>query len=53
MTPGENGTVPGSTQECVGKRSEMTDNQTGTETKRRTFTDAVKKGRLPQDLLSK
>ena len=31
----------------------MTDKQTGTETKIRTFTDAVKKGRLPQDLLSK
>ena len=31
----------------------MTDKQTGTETKRRTFTDTVKKGRLPQDLLSK
>ena len=32
---------------------EMTDKQTGTETKKRTFTDAVKKGRLPQALLSK
>ena len=31
----------------------MTDKQTGTETKKRTFTDAVKKGRLPQDMLSK
>ena len=37
----------------VGKHTEMTDKQTGTETKRRTFTDAVKNGRLPQDLLSK
>ena len=31
----------------------MTDKQTGTETKTRTFTDAIKKGRLPQDLMSK
>ena len=31
----------------------MTDKQTGTETKRRTFTDAIKKGRLPKDVLSK
>ena len=37
----------------VGKHTERTDKQTGTETKKRTFTDAVKKGRLPQDLLSK
>ena len=53
MTTDENGTVPGSTQECVGNHTEMTDKQTGTETKKWTFTDAVKKGRLPQDLLSK
>ena len=39
--------------QCVGKHTEMADKQTGTETKKRTFTDAVKKGRLPQDLLSK
>ena len=31
----------------------MTDKQTGKETKKRMFTDAVKKGRLTQDLLSK
>ena len=37
----------------VGKHTEMIDKQTGMETKKRTFTDAVKKGRLPQDLLSK
>ena len=53
MTTVDNGTVSGSTQECVGKHTEITDKQTGTETKKRTFTDAVKKGRLPQDLLSK
>ena len=38
---------------CVVKHTEMTDKQTGTETKKRTFTDAVKKGKLLQDLLSK
>ena len=53
MTTSDNGTVPGSTQECVGKHKEITDKQTVTETKKRTFTDAVKKGMLPQDLLSK
>ena len=31
----------------------MTDKQTGTETERRMFTDAVKKWRLPEDLLNK
>ena len=31
----------------------MTDKQTVTETKKRTLTYDVKKGRLPQDLLSK
>ena len=31
MTTSDNGTVPGSTQECVGKNTEMTDKQTGTE----------------------
>ena len=30
MTTGDNGTVPGSTQECVGKHTEQTDKQTGT-----------------------
>ena len=25
MTTGDNGTVPGSTQECVGKHTELTD----------------------------
>ena len=53
MTTGDNGTVTGSTHECVGKHTEMTDKHTGTETKKRTFTDALKKGRLPQDMLSK
>ena len=33
MTTGDNGTMPGSTQECVGKHTELTDKQTGTETK--------------------
>ena len=28
MTTGENGTVPGSTQECVGKHTKLTDRQT-------------------------
>ena len=37
----------------AGKHTELTDKQTGTEIKKRTFTDAVKRGRLPQDLLSK
>ena len=53
MTTGDNGTVIGSTQECVGKHIELTDKQTGTDTKKRTFTDVIKKGKLPQDLLSK
>ena len=37
----------------VGKHTELTDKQTGMEIKKRTFTDAVKKGRLPHDLLNK
>ena len=37
----------------IGKHTEITYKQTGTETKKRTFTDAVKKGRLTQDILSK
>ena len=53
MTTGDNGTVPGSTQECVGKHTKLTDKQTGTETKKRTFTDIIKKGKLPRDLLNK
>ena len=53
ITTGGNVTVPGLTQECVGKHTELTDKQTGTETKKLTFTDVIKKGRLPRDLLSK
>ena len=52
MTTGDNGTVPGSTQECVGKHTELTYKQTGAETKKLTFTDVIKKGRLPRGLLS-
>ena len=37
----------------VGKHIELTDKQTGTETKKRTFTDVINKGKLPRDLLSK
>ena len=37
----------------VGKHTEHTDKQTGTKNKKRTITDAVKKGRLPWDLLNK
>ena len=53
MTTGENGTVPGSTQECVGKHTKLTDKQTEMETQKRTFTDVIKKGKLPRDLLNK
>ena len=53
MTTGDNVTVPGSTQECVGKHTEVTDKQTGTEIKKRAFIDAVKKVRIPRDLLNK
>ena len=53
MTNFYNGTVPGSTKECVGKHTKLTDKQTGTETKKRMFTDVIKKGKLPRDLLNK
>ena len=53
MTNGDNDTMPGSTQECFGKHTELTDKQTGTETKKRTFTDVNKKGKLPRDILNK
>ena len=36
----------------VGKHTELTDKQTGTETKKRTFTDVINKGKLPRDLLN-
>ena len=52
MTTGDNGTVPGSTQECAEKHTKMTDKQTGMETKKRTFTDVIKKGKLPHDFLN-
>ena len=38
---------------CVGKHTELTDKQTGTETKKRTFTDVIRKGKLPRDLMNK
>ena len=53
MTTRDNGTVPGSTQECVGKHTKLTDKQTGAVTKKRTFTDVIKKGKLLCDLLNK
>ena len=53
MTIGDNGTVPGSTQECVGKHTKLTDKQMGAETKKRTFTDVIKKGKVPCDKLNK
>ena len=37
----------------VGKHTELTDKQTGIDTKKRTFTDIIKKGKLPQDMLNK
>ena len=37
----------------VGKHTELIDKQTGTETKKRTFTDVIKKGKISQDLLNK
>ena len=37
----------------VGKHTELIDKQTGTETKKLTFTEVIKKVKLPQDLLSK
>ena len=53
MTTGYNGTVPGSTQECVGKHTKLTDKLTGTENKKWTFTDVIKKGKLTWDLMNK
>ena len=53
MTTGDNGTVPGSMQEFFGKHTKLTDKQTGLETQKRTFTDVIKKGKLPRDLLNK
>ena len=47
------GTIYIFTTPVVGKNTEMTDEQTGMEIQKRTFTDAVKKGRIPHDLLSK
>ena len=38
---------------AVGKHTELTDKQMGTENKKRTFTDIIKKGKLPRDLLNK
>ena len=40
-------------QVSVGKHTELTNKQTGTETKKRTFTDVIKKEKLPRDLLNK
>ena len=37
----------------VGKHTKLTDKQMGTETKKRTFTDFIKKGKLPHDILNK
>ena len=37
----------------VGKHTKLTDKQTRTETKKRTFTDVIKKVKLPRDLLNK
>ena len=37
----------------VGKHTKLTDKQTGMETQKRTFTDVIKKGKLPRDLLNK
>ena len=53
MTTGDNDTVPGSTQECVGKHTKLTDKETVMETKRQTFTKVIKKGKLPRDRLNK
>ena len=53
MTTGDNGTAPGSTQDCVGKHTKLTDKQTGMETKKRTFTDVINKGKLPRDIMNK
>ena len=53
ITTGDNFTVPGSTQECVEKYTKLTNKQMGRETKKRKFTDIIKKGKLPCDLLNK
>ena len=53
MSTGDNGTVPGSTHECVGKHKKLRYKQSGTETKKRRFTDVIKKGKLPRDILNK
>ena len=37
----------------VGKHTKLTDKQTGMDNKKRTFTDVIKKGKLPRDLLNK
>ena len=37
----------------VGKHTKLTDRQTEMETQKRTFTDVLKKGKLPRDLLNK
>ena len=37
----------------VGKHTKLIDKQTEKETKKRTFTDVIKKGKLPRDLLNK
>ena len=38
---------------AVGKHTELTDKQTGTETKKWTFTDVIKKVKLPRYLLNR
>ena len=35
------------------KQTKLTDKQTGIETQKWTFTDVIKKGKLPRDLLNK
>ena len=40
-------------QRGVGKHTKLTDKQTGIETQNWTFTDVIKKGKLPRDLLNK
>ena len=37
----------------VGKHTKLTDKQTGTEIKKWTFTDVIKKRKLPRDILNK
>ena len=37
----------------VGKHKKLTDKQTGAETKKRKFTDIIKKRKLPRDILNK